>query len=142
VHRGVLSALTYAKSLAPDRLIALSVVNDEEDAEHIQAQWSEFGIDVPLQLYHSPYRELTRPVLEFIDELDSRYDNDIITVILPEFVLTKWWEHLLHNQSALLLKARLLFRRNTVVMSIPYHIEEGRIESPLIEGMTGSAPQD
>jgi hypothetical protein len=133
VHRGVLSALTYAKSLAPDRLIALSIVDDEDRAEQLQAMWDRFNIDVPLQLFHSPYRELTRPVLEFLDELDARYDNDIITVILPEFVLTKWWEHLLHNQSALMLKARLLFRDNTVVMSVPYKIRGRNVNSPLVK---------
>jgi amino acid transporter len=132
VHRGVLSALAYAKSLAPDRLVAVSVVSSDDDAEAIQDQWQRFGIDVPLHLEHSPYRELTRPVLTYLDELDAEDDSDIITVMLPEFVLTKWWEHLLHNQSALLLKARLLFRHNTVVMSIPYHISGNTVDSPLV----------
>ena len=69
-----------------------------------------------------------RSVVEFIDELDRAHENDIVTVILPEFVLTRWWQQLLHNQSALMLKARLLFRRNTVVVSVPYHIEHGKAE--------------
>jgi amino acid transporter len=139
VHRGVLSALTYAKSLAPDRLVALSVVSSDEEAEHMQDQWARFGLDVTLKLEHSPYRELTRPVLAYLDELDAEDENDIITVMLPEFVLTHWWEHLLHNQSALLLKARLLFRHNTVVMSIPYHISGGHVESPLVADMGAPA---
>jgi amino acid transporter len=130
VHRGVLAALTYAKSLAPDRLVALSVVSTPEEAEAIQEQWNGFKLDVPLHIESSPYRDLTGPVMQYLDELDAKYDNDIITVMLPEFVLTRWWEHLLHNQSALLLKARLLFRRNTVVMSIPYHVEHGRVDTP------------
>jgi hypothetical protein len=67
-------------------------------------------------------------VVEFIDELDQAYENDIVTVILPEFVLTRWWEQILHNQSALMLKARLLFRRNTVVVSVPYHIDGATAE--------------
>ena len=78
---------------------------------------------MPLEIVHSPYRELTRPVLRFIDELDARYDNDIITVVLPEFVVGSWWSQLLHNQSALFLKGRLLFRKGTVVTSVPYHLE-------------------
>jgi amino acid transporter len=123
VHRATLAALTYAKALAPDRLVAVTVVSDADQAEAIQSQWDEYGIQVPLHIESSPYRELTAPVVAYLDELDAQYENDIITVILPEFVLTKWWEHLLHNQSALLLKARLLFRRNTVVVSVPYHIE-------------------
>ena len=64
------------------------------------------GIDIPLEIVYSPYRELSRPVLRFVDELDMRWTNDIITVVIPEFVVTSWWGHLLHNQSALLLKGR------------------------------------
>jgi amino acid transporter len=128
VHRATLAALAYAKSLAPDRLIAMSVVSDPDDAEAIQRQWSEFHLDIPLEIRLSPYRDLSGSVIEFIDELDSAYENDIVTVILPEFVLKRWWEQILHNQSALMLKARLLFRRNTVVVSVPYHIDGSTAE--------------
>jgi hypothetical protein len=128
VHRATLAAIAYARSLAPDRLVAMSVVTGPEEAEEIQTQWAEHHLDVPLEIKLSPYRDLTGSVVEFIDELDQAYENDIVTVILPEFVLNKWWEQLLHNQSALLLKARLLFRRNTVVVSVPYHIEHGKAE--------------
>ena len=129
VNRATLAALAYAKALAPDRLVAMSVVSDGEQAEAIQHQWDQHHLDIPLHIESSPYRELTRPVLAYLDELDAAHDNDIITVILPEFVLTKWWEQLLHNQSALLLKGRLLFRRNTVVISVPYHIEpSGKVD--------------
>ena len=69
------------------------------------------------------YRELTAPIMRFVDELDARYENSVITVVLPEFVVGSWWGQLLHNQSALLLKARLLFRKGTVVTSVPYHLE-------------------
>jgi amino acid transporter len=124
VHRGVLEALAYAKSLSPNRLIAVTVVTSEEEQERIERAWRERGIDVPLEIVHSPYRELTRPILRFIDELDARYDNDIITVVLPEFVVGSWWSQLLHNQSALFLKGRLLFRKGTVVTSVPYHLED------------------
>jgi amino acid transporter len=124
VHRGVLEALAYARSLAPNRLIAVSVVSDEEEQERIEKTWTERGIDIPLEIVHSPYRELTRPILRYVDELDSRYENDVITVVLPEFVVGSWWGQLLHNQSALFLKGRLLFRKGTVVTSVPYHLEE------------------
>jgi len=123
VHRGVLEALAYARSLAPNRLLAVTVVSDEEEQERIEAAWLERRIDVPLEIVHSPYRELSRPVLRFIDELDARYENDVITVIVPEFVVGSWWGQLLHNQSALVLKGRLLFRKGTVVTSVPYHLE-------------------
>ena len=132
VHRATMAALTYARSLAPDRLVALSVVVEGDEATRVQEQWERYEIPVPLQILSSPYRELTGPVLAYLDELDAEDDNDIITVILPEFVLTKWWEQLLHNQSALLLKGRLLFRRNTVVVSVPYHIDRGEVALPAV----------
>jgi amino acid transporter len=140
VHRATMAALTYARSLAPDRLVALSVVVEGDEAERVQAQWETYDIPVPLQILSSPYRELTQPVLEYLDELDAEHDNDIITVILPEFVLTKWWEQLLHNQSALMLKGRLLFRRNTVVVSVPYHIDGDDVSLPAV--MEAPPPRD
>ena len=124
VHRGTLQALAYAKSLAPNRLMGVCVVSDPEDEERIAEQWARFRIDIPLEIVHSPYRELSRPVLQFIEELDQTYENDIVTVVLPEFVVRRWWEQLLHNQTALLLKGRLLFRKNTVVTSVPYHFRD------------------
>lgn len=123
VHTGVLNAISYAKSLNPSHLIALSVVSDEEEDEFIREQWAQFNIDVPLETVYNPYREMTRPVLEFIDEIDAQWTNDVITVVIPEFVVRRWWEHLLHNQSALFLKGRLLFRKGTVVTSVPYHVD-------------------
>jgi len=123
VHRGVLEALAYAKSLHPDRLLAVTVVSDQEEQDKIERSWSALDIDVALEIVHSPYRELTAPIMRFVDELDARYENSVITVVLPEFVVGSWWGQLLHNQSALLLKARLLFRKGTVVTSVPYHLE-------------------
>jgi amino acid transporter len=123
MHRGTLQALEYARSLAPNHLVAISVVSDEEERERVIAQWESFNMDMPLEIVYSPYRELLRPILDAVDDLDARYDNDIVTVVIPEFVVHRWWEHLLHNQSALLLKGRLLFRKNTVVTSVPYQVE-------------------
>jgi hypothetical protein len=118
----VLEALAYAQSLRPTRLLAVTVVSDEEEQEKIARQWTQFGITVPLEIVFSPYRELARPVLRFVEELDAQRDNDIVTVVIPEFVVSSWWGQLLHNQSALFLKGRLLFRKGTVVTSVPYHI--------------------
>ncbi len=128
VHRGSLEALAYAKSMRPNRLLAVTVVSDEEEQEKIARQWAQFGIDVPLEIVFSPYRELARPVLRFVEELDAQRSNDIITVVIPEFVVNSWWGQLLHNQSALFLKGRLLFRKGTVVTSVPYHVETGSRE--------------
>jgi amino acid transporter len=123
VHRGVLEALAYAKSLRPNRLMALSVVSDEEEQQRIEDAWQDYRIDVPLEILYSPYRELSRPVLRYVDELDAQRDNDVVTIVIPEFVVGSWWGQLLHNQSALVLKGRLLFRKNTVVTSVPYHVD-------------------
>lgn len=123
VHKGVLSALAYARSLAPNHLVAVSIIAEDGDQEKIEQQWADYRIDVPLEIINSPYRELTRPVLSYIDDIDARWDNDVVTVVIPEFVVSHWWGHLLHNQSALLLKGRLLFRKGTVVTSVPYHLD-------------------
>lgn len=123
MHRGTLQALEYARSLAPNHLVAITVVSDEEEKDRVLAQWESFNLGIALEIIYSPYRELVRPVMEAVEDLDSRYDNDIVTVVIPEFVVHHWWEHLLHNQSALILKSRLLFRKNTVVTSIPYQVE-------------------
>jgi amino acid transporter len=122
VNRAVLNALTYARSLAPDRLVAVSVVGDAEDQERIQKSWAEHDIPVELHTIYSPFREITEPFLSYLDELDAETDDDIITVIIPEFVTgvgTQW----LHNQSALSLKIALLYRPHTVVTSVPLHID-------------------
>lgn len=124
LHRGVLDALAYAKSLNPTRILAVTVVSEEEEQDRIEKIWTERQIDIPLEIVYDPYRELTRPILRYVDELAARWDNDIVTVLIPEFVVDHWWGHLLHNQTALLLKGRLLFRKGTVVTSIPYHVHE------------------
>jgi amino acid transporter len=122
VHRGVLEALAYAKSMRPNRLLAVTVVSDEDEQERIARDWAHYDIDIPLEIVFSPYRELARPVLRFVEELDAQRSNDIVTVVIPEFVVKSWWGQLLHNQSALFLKGRLLFRKGTVVTSVPYHV--------------------
>jgi hypothetical protein len=118
----VLGALAYAKSLRPEHLFALSVTFDEEQEQRLRERWDELGLDVPLEIIGSPYREITTTGLQWLEDLDARWDYDIVTVVLPEVVVHRWWEHLLHNQSALWLKARLLFRRNVVVTSVPTHL--------------------
>jgi hypothetical protein len=128
VHRGVLQALAYAKSLNPQHLVAVSVVSSQEEQEALEKSWFEYNLSISLEIVHSPYRELSQPVLQFIDDMDARYENDIVTIIIPEFVVGHWWEHLLHNQSALILKGRLLFRKDVVVISVPYHLRRSRDE--------------
>ncbi|HEX2043803.1 MAG TPA: APC family permease [Acidimicrobiales bacterium] len=140
VHQGVVKALSYARSLRPQHLVAVYVSFDEEDRLSLERQWKDLNIDVPLEIVASPYRELLGPIEHYIDELDARWDNDTVTVVIPEFVVGKWYEAILHNQSALFLKAKLLFREGTVVTSVPYHVdhkEEG--EDPGKEAVKAAA---
>jgi amino acid transporter len=123
VHAGVLESLAYAKSLRPQYLHAVHVAFDEESGVQMLATWAEYHFDIDLDVVSSPYRALTRPVLQYIDTLDERWQHDTVTVIIPEFVVRRWWEALLHNQTALLLKARLLLRKGTVVTSVPTHVD-------------------
>lgn len=123
IHVGVLKALAYARSLRPQHLVALYVTYEEDDREAMERQWREYHIEVPLEIKYSRYRELVAPVVEYIDELDARWGDDTVTVVIPEFVVGKWWENILHNQSALFLKGKLLFRKGTVVTSVPYHLD-------------------
>jgi amino acid transporter len=122
VHRGVVHALQYAKSLRPQHLVALYVSFEEDDRREMEEAWERHGISVPLEVVSSPYRELVGPVMSYVDELDQRWNHDTITVVIPEFVVDSWTGQVLHNQSALRLKGRLLFRENTVVTSVPYHL--------------------
>jgi amino acid transporter len=122
INKGVLQAIGYARSLSPDRLIAVSVVQDHDEEVRLREQWLEFDIPVELHTISSPYRELSRPLLAYLDELDEESVDDMITVVIPEFVTgigSQW----LHNQSALALKARLLYRPNTVVTSVPVIVD-------------------
>jgi amino acid transporter len=140
VHRGVLEAMAYARSLSPDHLVAVTVVSDEEEQERIEEAWAAHGLEVPLDIIYSPYRELSRPILKFIDEVDARWDNDIVTVLIPEFVVRRWWEHILHNQTALFLKGRLLFREGVVVTSVPYHVRTDKGAAPTAGANPPGAP--
>ncbi|HVL26754.1 MAG TPA: APC family permease, partial [Acidimicrobiales bacterium] len=130
VHKGVLQAIAYARSLRPQHLAAVYVSYEDDDREAIERQWEQFKLDVPLEIVASPYRDLVEPVERFLDELDARWGNDTITVVIPEFVVGKWWEQLLHNQSALFLKGKLLFRKGVVVTSVPYHVDAGDRSTP------------
>jgi amino acid transporter len=122
VNRGVLEAVQYARELAPERLIAVSVITDQDEQERLAKAWADNDLPIPLHTIASPYRELTQPVLQYLDELDAESPDDVITVIIPEFV-TRWKTQWLHNQSAFALKARLLYRPNTVVTSVPVLVD-------------------
>jgi len=123
IHRGVVPALEFAKSIAPDNTTALYVDLDTEHTRKIEEKWAHWGAGIPLKVLDSPYRSLVRPIMRYIDQIDAQYDDDVLSVILPEFIPSKWWQHLLHNQTALAIKGALLFRKGIVVISVPYHLE-------------------
>jgi len=121
--RPALHAVRYAQAMRPDHLFALTVVQDGERRADVQRAWDRAGIGVRLEVIEDDYRDFTVPIEDFLTRTDARWSGDTLTVVIPEFVVHRWWEHLLHNQSALMLKARLLYRRNTVVISVPWHID-------------------
>ncbi|MGH9246118.1 MAG: APC family permease [Acidimicrobiales bacterium] len=131
LNKAVVNAISYARSLAPDRLIAVTVVGDGEEQDAMHRAWEEHRIPIELHTIYSPYRELTDPVMRYLDELDAESADDIITVIIPEFVTsigTQW----LHNQSALQLKLALLYRPHTVTVSVPIRVDvkAQRVDEP------------
>jgi hypothetical protein len=123
LHRGVVTALTYAKAISPN-VTAITVDLDPTATSRLRMQWQEWAPDVPLVVLDSPYRSVLQPVLNYIDQMEKQREGAYMTIILPEFIPAKWWQHLLHNQTALLIKGALLFRRGKVAISIPYHLEQ------------------
>jgi hypothetical protein len=121
VNRVARQTLAYARSISPN-VTAVHITDEEAEIEQMRRDWGALAVDVPLVIVESPYRSLVGPLLSYIDEIDKQRPDDIVTVVLPEFVARHWWEHLLHNQTALRIKAALLFRPGTVVISVPYHL--------------------
>lgn len=135
VHKPMLRALAYAKATHPSTLEAITVAVDQDEAAELERRWDEYDIKVPLKILDSPYREVTRPVLEYVRGVRRRSPRDVVTVFIPEYVVGHWWEHLLHNQSALRLKGRLLFTPGVMVTSVAWQLESadrlrGRPERP------------
>jgi amino acid transporter len=122
LHLPTLRALGYAKATRPDRLEAVTVEIDSDEVAALRELWDAHDIPVPLTVIASPYREITRPVVEYVKRLRTENPDDIVTVYVPEYVLGRWWEQILHNQSALRLKGRLLYQRGVVVASVPYQL--------------------
>ena len=121
IHKGVVEALEYAKSISPN-VTALTVDLDPTQTSLLRRQWAEWAPDVPLVVLESPYRSILQPLLDYIDRMERQGEGRYLTVVLPEFICSHWWEHFLHNQSALLIKAALLFKPGKVTVSVPYHL--------------------
>ena len=122
LHLPTMRALAYAKGTRPSMLEAVTVRIDDDDVQRLEEQWTQHDIDIPLVILDSPYREMTRPVLDYIRQLRKQSPRDVVTVFIPEYVVGRWWEQLLHNQSALRLKARLLFEPGVMVTSVPWQL--------------------
>jgi amino acid transporter len=132
VHKPTLRALAYARATRPSTLVALTVQVDEEETRALQEDWERRGIPVPLVSLDSPYREVTRPILKYVQDVHRDSPRDVVTVFLPEYVVGHWWEHLLHNQSALRLKTRLLFTPGVMVTSVPWQLDSSaRLPNPI-----------
>ncbi|MEU6428308.1 APC family permease [Microbispora sp. NPDC046973] len=122
IHKPTLRALAYARATRPSSLEAVTVSVDADEANRLREEWDRRGIEVPLKILDSPYREITGPVLDYVKSLRRRSPRDVVTVYIPEYVVGRWWEHLLHNQSALRLKGRLLFKPGVMVTSVPFQL--------------------
>lgn len=122
IHRGVIEALEYAKSIAPHHVTAVYVNLDDDAARKLREKWQQWGSGVNLVVVASPYRSLARPLLNYVDRV-KRTKKGVVTIVLPEFVPAKWWQNLLHNQNTLFLKGALLFKKGIVVTNVPYHLE-------------------
>jgi hypothetical protein len=123
VHMPTLRAVAYARATRPDTLTALTVNVDTADARALQAEWDRREMNVPLTIVDSPYREITRPIIDYVKSLRSKSPRDVVTVFIPEYVVGHWWENLLHNQSALRIKGRLLFEPGVMVTSVPWQLD-------------------
>jgi amino acid transporter len=138
LHLPTLRALAYARATRPARLEAVTVDVDAAETARLQQDWDRRAMPLPLTVVSSPYREITRPVIEYVRRLRRESPRDIVTVYVPEYVLGHWWEQALHNQSALRLKARLLLERGVVVASVPYQLHSAtrvaKTADPLMGG--------
>lgn len=122
LHMPTKRAIAYARATRPDTLEAITVNVDEPDTRKLVREWERSDVSVPLKVIESPYREVTKPVLDYVKRLRKDSPRDVVTVFIPEYVVGHWWEQILHNQSALRLKGRLLFEPGVMVTSVPWQL--------------------
>ncbi|MBX7268312.1 APC family permease [Micromonospora sp. Llam7] len=122
LHQPTLRAVAYAQATRPDTITAVTVNVDDHDTRQLQADWERRDVPIPLTVIDSPYREITRPILNYVAGVRRDSPRDVVTVFIPEYVVGRWWENLLHNQSALRLKGRLLFEPGVMVTSVPWQL--------------------
>jgi len=140
IHKPTLRALSYARATRPTVLEAVTVSVDEEETDFLVSEWARREIPVTLTILNSPYREVTRPVLDYVKSLTRKSPRDLVTVYIPEYVVGHWWEQLLHNQSALRLKGRLLFTQGVMVVSVPWQLlSSERVDADAMDLAAGAA---
>ncbi|TFV55664.1 APC family permease [Mycobacterium sp. PS03-16] len=140
LHLPTLRALAYARATRPDMLEAITVSVDDAETRALVHQWEDSDVTVPLKVIASPYREITRPVLDYVKRVTKESPRTVVTVFIPEYVVGHWWEQLLHNQSALRLKGRLLFMPNVMVTSVPWQLNSSeRLKTLQPESAPGDA---
>jgi hypothetical protein len=127
VHKPTMRALAYAKAARPNVLEAVMVDTDPAVTARVMEDWDRRGIDVPLKVLYSPYREIVRPISDYAQEIRRANPRGVVAVYIPEYVVGRWWEQLLHNQTALRLKGRLLFSPGVMVISVPYQLRSSQI---------------
>lgn len=146
-HKATQRAVQFARATRPDTLTAVTVNVDDSDTRLLHQDWDRSGVIIPLVVIESPYREVTRPVLDYIKRLRRDQPRDVVSVYIPEYVVGRWWENLLHNQSSLRLKARLLFEPGVMVTSVPWQLRSSKARTPprdehrpgqIRKGITGS----
>ncbi|MEU6136265.1 APC family permease [Nocardioides sp. NPDC047086] len=126
LHKPTLRALAFAQATRPNALEAVTVSTTDSDTAELLKQWDERNLPMPLKVLHSPYRELIRPVVEYASAIRDANPRGVVAVYIPEYVVGRWWEQLLHNQTALRLKGRLLFTPGVMVISVPYQLASGK----------------
>lgn len=139
IHKPTLRAVSYARASRPNVLEALTVDVDPEETRRLSEEWDRRGIPVPLKVLASPYREITRPVLDYVKSVRRDSPRDLVTVYIPEYVVGRWWEQLLHNQSALRLKGRLLFTPGVMVTSVPWQLSSSSLAAGREDGPAAGA---
>jgi amino acid transporter len=142
LHLPTLRALAYARATQPSHLEAVTVSVDDAETARLRDEWERADIPVPLTVVASPYRDITKPVLAYVSRLRKQSPRDVVTVFIPEYVLGHWWEQLLHNQSALRLKARLLLQPGVIVASVPYQLRSATRAHPPVHSSQGRQGHD
>jgi hypothetical protein len=133
LHLPTERALAYARATRPDVLEAVTVNVDDAETKDLRRVWEDSDVSVPLKVIASPYREVTRPVLDYVKRILKDNPRTVVTVFIPEYVVGHWWERLLHNQSALRLKSRLLFMPGVMMTSVPWQLSSSERRKTLQE---------